>query len=249
MVQKKMKKHIFLIMILITTPLFSLGYNVNFELDAGITEALFSGQVQENKNFWNDIGKTGYYLNYGGAVIADVIFSENLSVQSGFQYKSLQVNYIISEDRVLGNGLTSLRYQIIQIPVLAKYKIVLKKSTEIIDSLDIAGGLNISCIIGNSSYKDEITTYVGNFISPFIDIGFTAKVTFSHKIGPGNAFIGLKGDINFIPQGYTISGRKMSFGNIATVAPVIGYTFVIKEDKRIAKITEKNKRIKDIDVK
>ena len=38
--------------------------------------------------------------------------------------------------------------------------------------------------------------------------------------------------------------KKLSF----SVSPFIGYTFILKEDKGLAKITEKNKRIKDIDV-
>ena len=54
--------------------------------------------------------------------------------------------------------------------------------------------------------------------------------------------------MNFIPQGYSIGGRNVKFGNVLTASPVIGYTFLLKEDKGLAKITEKNKRIKDIDV-
>lgn len=40
----------------------------------------------------------------------------------------------------------------------------------------------------------------------------------------------------------------MSIGNILSFSPVLGYTFIIKEDKNLSKITEKNKRIKDISV-
>ena len=80
------------------------------------------------------------------------------------------------------------------------------------------------------------------------DFGAIVKVTYSHKIGPGKFFCGISADINFIQQKYKISGYDVNIGNVLTVAPVIGYTFILKEDKGVAKITEKNKRIKDIDV-
>ena len=131
---------------------------------------------------------------------------------------------------------------------MVKYSFILKKTTSVISCLDLAGGVNISYIIGKQYYIDSVTTYMGNFISPVFNVGASVKAVFSHKIGPGKAFAGLRADMNFIPQNYTISSRKMNIGNILSISPVLGYTFIIKEDKNLSKITEKNKRIKDISV-
>ena len=63
------------------------------------------------------------------------------------------------------------------------------------------------------------------------NVGISARAAFSQKIGPGKAYAGLKTDINLLSQTYTISGRKVNYGRVIFVAPVIGYTFILKEDK------------------
>lgn len=228
--------------------LFAIGYNVNFELDAGISECLFGKQVKENKNFWQDIGNFGSYVNAGGAVTVDFVFTQNLSAVTGLQVKSIQLNYDTTDGNEYANGTIHLKYAVLQLPIMGKYKFIINKTTEVIDSIDVAAGINLSYVIAKQSYKDSLTTAVGNYISLPFNVGLSASAVFSHKIGPGRAFVGLKADMNFIPQGYSMGGHNVSFGNVLTASPVIGYTFLIKEDKGLAKITEKNKRIKDIDV-
>ena len=142
----------------------------------------------------------------------------------------------------------NLEYPVLQIPLMAKYSFAINKTTEVIDSLDISGGINLTYISGDQTYKDSLTTDIGKFISPFVNVGVMARAAFSHRIGPGKAFAGLQADFDCIPQGYIIAGRDVNFGNVLSVSPFIGYTFILKEDKGLAKITEKNKRIKDIDV-
>lgn len=228
---------------------FSLGYNVNFELDAGIAECITGDQVKENKNFWEDFENVTDYINAGGMLSVDVVFKQNLSAMVGLEVKNNNLNYLTNDGNEYGNGIVKLNYQTIQLPVMIKYSFPLKKTTDVISSIDVAGGVNVSYILGRQSYKDNITNYVGNFIINPFNVGISARAAFSHKIGPGKAYAGLKTDINLLPQTYTISGRKVNYGRVIFVAPVIGYTFILKEDKGLAKITEKNKRIKDIDVR
>ena len=54
--------------------LFAIGYNVNFELDAGIAECITGDQVKENKNFWEDFENVTDYINVGGMLSVDVVF-------------------------------------------------------------------------------------------------------------------------------------------------------------------------------
>lgn len=235
-------------LMLFSFPIFALGYNVNFEFDAGFSECLLSQQIQESRNFWQDFGHFGDYINAGGVISADIVISQNLSFELGMQFKNVQLNYSVADGNLIANGNVKINYPVIQLPLMVKYSFILKKTTSVISSLDLAGGVNISYIIGKQYYIDSVTTYMGNFISPVFNVGASVKAVFSHKIGPGKAFAGLRADMNFIPQNYTISSRKMNIGNILSISPVLGYTFIIKEDKNLSKITEKNKRIKDISV-
>lgn len=246
---KSMNKYLLAIcFMLFSFPLSALGYNVNFEFDAGFSECLLSQQIQESRNFWQDFGHFGDYINAGGVISADIVISQNLSFELGIQFKNTQLNYSVKDGNLIANGNVKINYPVIQLPLMVKYSFILKKTTSVISSLDLAGGVNISYIIGKQYYIDSVTTYMGNFISPVFNVGASVKAVFSHKIGPGKAFAGLRADMNFIPQNYTISSRKMNIGNILSFSPVLGYTFIIKEDKGLSKITEKNKRIKDISV-
>ena len=244
-----MKKFFLLIFCsIISFPIFSVGYNVNFEFDAGISECFFGPQVKENRNFWQDFNNFSDYLTTSGAVSADIVINKDFSIITGLQFSHLQLNYFTIDGNEYGNDAVQLRYSILQIPVMAKHDFVIKKTTEIIDSIGLASGLNVSFVTGKQTYKDLVTDYVGNFISSPFNFGLSLKTTYSHKIGPGNVFMGIKADINLLSQKYTINGNSVNFGNVMSVYPVIGYTFILKKDRELAKITEKNKRIKDIDV-
>lgn len=228
--------------------LFAIGYNVNLELAAGFSECLFGEEIEKNKNVWENFGNFENYINTDWELTADIVFKQNFSAVTGIQFKSVQLNYITKDGNAFGNDIVHIHYPSIKIPIMAKYDFVINKTTEVIDSICVAAGLNVSYIVGKQSYKDSLTNYVGDFISKPFNIGVSTKVTFSHKIGPGKAYAGIKSDMNFLPQGYKIGGKDVLYGNVFSVAPVIGYTFIIKEDKELAKITEKNKRIKDISV-
>lgn len=243
-----MKKYLSILFIItIFFPIYSLGYNVNFELDAGFAGNLFSNQVEKNITAFENFDKISDFLNAGGTISGDVVVTQNISAEVGIQFQNVVLNYSTSKE--FGNGNIKLNYPVLKVPVLFKYTLPLSKTIDKENYLNLAMGINLSYVIGNQSYKDDITTYVGNFVSPKIDCGVTLKATFVQKFGPGKAYIGLRADMNVIPQGYKIGEKDFSYGNIFTVAPVIGYTFSIKEDKGLSKITEKNKRIKDIDVK
>lgn len=237
-----------LLIVLSLQTIYAMGYNINFELDTGISEALFGTEVDSNKQFWQDLNNYYNYINMGGAISVDVVLKQKFSIIAGIQFKNIQLNYNTIQGNEYGNDTVQISYPILQLPIMAKYNFVIKKTTEIIDSFNLAGGINISNVIGQQTYKDSMTNYVGNFIKQPINIGFIARATYSHKLGPGNVFAGIKADINFITQGYIISGHNVNYGNVLVLSPVIGYTFILKEDKGLAKITEKNKRIKDIDV-
>lgn len=230
-------------------PLHALGYNVNFYLDAGINQNLFGAQVQSNKNVWEDTSNAFDYLNAGGLLTADIVFAENLSVEAGLGYSNINLHYTTNEDLQFSNGVVHINFAVIQLPIMFKYTIPLKKTTETVNSINVAAGVQVSYMFPNQTYTDSLTTFVGNFISPFINVGAIVKATYTPKIGPGKAIIGVKADINFLQNKYIISGRDVNIGNILTVSPMIGYSFTIKEDKGLSKITEKNKRIKDIDVR
>ena len=221
---------------------------MNFELDAGLSNCLLGKQIQENKFVWDDFGNIPDYITAGGAITADLVLTQEFSVVGGIRFKNVQLNYLTSDGVEFGNGVIHLQYPVLQIPLMAKYSFAIHKTTEVIDSLDISAGVNISCILGDQTYKDSLTTDNRKFISPFVNVGVIARAAFAHRIGPGKAFAGLQADFDCIPQGYAIDGRAVNFGNVLSVSPFIGYTFILKEDKGLAKITEKNKRIKDIDV-
>ena len=245
---KKIYTSIVIILLASCTSLFSFGYNVNFELDAGLSNCLLGKQIQENKFVWDDFGNIPDYITAGGAITADLVLTQEFSVVGGIRFKNVQLNYLTSDGVEFGNGVIHLQYPVLQIPLMAKYSFAIHKTTEVIDSLDISAGVNISCILGDQTYKDSLTTDNRKFISPFVNVGVIARAAFAHRIGPGKAFAGLQADFDCIPQGYAIDGRAVNFGNVLSVSPFIGYTFILKEDKGLAKITEKNKRIKDIDV-
>ena len=242
-----MKKHLFLILLsFLCLRVFCIGYNTNFELGAGLSECLFSDQIEQNKNFGNNFGKAGQYFTEFGGVSADIIFNQTMAIEAGIKYKVINLNYIT--EKKYANDDVRLTFAVVQIPVLFKYSVPLLKTVDVIDSINFAGGLNFSVIAGSQSYTDSITSTAGKFISPFVDVGGSLKVTYSHKTGPGKLYFGLCSDINFISQEYKIGHQTVSLGNIFTFAPVIGYSFSIIEDKNMSKITEKNKRIKDISV-
>ena len=245
---KKIYTTIVIILLASCSSLFAFGYNVNFELDAGLSNCLLGKQIQENKFVWDDFGNIPDYITAGGAITADLVLTQEFSVVGGIRFKNVQLNYLTSDGVEYGNGVIHLQYPVLQIPLMAKYSFAIHKTTEIIDSLDISAGVNISCILGDQTYKDSLTTDNRKFISPFVNVGVIARAAFAHRIGPGKAFAGLQADFDCIPQGYAIDGRAVNFGNVLSVSPFIGYTFILKEDKGLAKITEKNKRIKDIDV-
>ena len=245
---KKIYTTILIILLASSSSLFSFGYNVNFELDAGLSNCLLGKQIQENKFVWDDFGNIPDYITAGGAITADLVLTQEFSVVGGIRFKNVQLNYLTSDGVEFGNGVIHLQYPVLQIPLMAKYSFAIHKTTEVIDSLDISAGVNISCILGDQTYKDSLTTDNRKFISPFVNVGVIARAAFAHRIGPGKAFAGLQADFDCIPQGYAIDGRAVNFGNVLSVSPFIGYTFILKEDKGLAKITEKNKRIKDIDV-
>lgn len=245
---KKIYTTILIILLASCSSLFGFGYNVNFELDAGLSNCLLGKQIQENKFVWDDFGNIPDYITAGGAITADLVLTQEFSVVGGIRFKNVQLNYLTSDGVEFGNGVIHLQYPVLQIPLMAKYSFAIHKTTEVIDSLDISAGVNISCILGDQTYKDSLTTDNRKFISPFVNVGVIARAAFAHRIGPGKAFAGLQADFDCIPQGYVIDGRAVNFGNVLSVSPFIGYTFILKEDKGLAKITEKNKRIKDIDV-
>lgn len=245
---KKIYTTILIILLASCSSLFAFGYNVNFELDAGLSNCLLGKQIQENKFVWDDFGNIPDYITAGGAITADLVLTQEFSVVGGIRFKNVQLNYLTSDGVEFGNGVIHLQYPVLQIPLMAKYSFAIHKTTEVIDSLDISAGVNISCILGDQTYKDSITTDNRKFISPFVNVGVIARAAFAHRIGPGKAFAGLQADFDCIPQGYAIDGRAVNFGNVLSMSPFIGYTFILKEDKGLAKITEKNKRIKDIDV-
>ena len=245
---KKIYTTILIILLASCSSLFAFGYNVSFELDVGNSNCLLGKQIQENKFFWDDFGNIPDYITAGGAITADLVLTQEFSVVGGIRFKNVQLNYQTSDGVEFGNGVVHLQYPVLQIPLMAKYSFAIHKTTEVIDSLDISAGVNISCILGDQTYKDSLTTDNRKFISPFVNVGVIARAAFAHRIGPGKAFAGLQADFDCIPQGYAIDGRAVNFGNVLSVSPFIGYTFILKEDKGLAKITEKNKRIKDIDV-
>ena len=234
---KKIYTTIVIILLASCSSLFAFGYNVNFELDAGLSNCLLGKQIQENKFVWDDFGNIPDYITAGGAITADLVLTQEFSVVGGIRFKNVQLNYLTSDGVEYGNGVIHLQYPVLQIPLMAKYSFAIHKTTEIIDSLDISAGVNISCILGDQTYKDSLTTDNRKFISPFVNVGVIARAAFAHRIGPGNAFAGLQADFDGIPQGYAIDGRAVNFGNVLSVSPFIGYTFILKEDKGLAKIT------------
>lgn len=240
---------IILIPLFLFSPTFAVGYNVNFGLNTGITECVGGENIQKNVNVWDADKHYFDYFNAGGYITTDFVLTHRFSLETGFSYKLLNLHYTTTEENFYGNDVCHINYSVIQMPVMAKYIFPIIKSAEIINSINLGAGLNVSYIVGKQVYSDSMTNYYGNFITPKFNIGAVLKATYSHKIGPGYAFIGLNSEIDFIPHSYSINERKVNIGNTLSINPVIGYKFIIYEDKNLAKITEKNKRIRDLVVK
>lgn len=229
-------------------PLAALGYNVNFAFIPGLSGCFFGNQVETNKTFLD--GSRGFtnYFTMGGRISADIIFNSNMAVESGIEYKNVNLNFATKSGDEYSNGEVNLNYSLFQVPVMFKYYIPITKTTSVINSFNIAFGPAISVITPRQSYKDDLTTSFQSFINPRINAGLELDLNYTHVVGPGKILVGLKFDYSFIPLDYSISGRKVGVGNAFSFAPMIGYTFIIKEDKKLSKVTEKNKRIKDIAV-
>ncbi len=243
-----MKRFYFILLVLLffVFSVNAVGYNVNFGLNSGITESLGGKTVQKNVNIWEEENNNYLdYLNAGGYITADIVITERFSIESGLSVKNLNLHYITIDNNNYGNGICQINYSIIQLPILAKVIIPIKASAEILNSVNICAGINISYNIGKQTYSDSKTKFYGTFITPHFNLGATLQATYNHKIGPGRAFAGLQANINFIPQNYDIGGRAVNIGNIVSVCPVIGYTFVIFEDKGLAHGAEIKRRITD----
>lgn len=245
-----MKKVLLAFLILfVPFSLVALGYNINFAFLPGITECLGGDEVGSNKNIWEADSQYGKYLSLGGRLSTDIVFSKKFSIETGIEYKNVNLNYSTNSDSLYSNGLVNLNYSVFQLPILFKYSIPIKEQASVISSVNISFGPVFSVISPFQVYKDELTTYSGNFISPLYNAGLEADLSYSHALGTGKILIGIKCDYNFIKQGYKISGNDISFGNTLTVSPLIGYAFVLFEDKSQTHRKEKNRRIKDYIVK
>ena len=234
------------IILFLSSPIYAIGFNVNFGLNTGFTECVGGNNVQKNVNIWDADNNYFDYFNAGGYITADIVLAQQFSLESGFSYKMFNLHYETTEEKYYGNDVCHLNYSVIQMPIIAKYIIPIKKSAEIINSINLGAGLNVYYVVGKQVYSDSMTNYYGNFITPKVNVGAVLKATYNHKIGPGYAFIGLNSEIDFIPHSYSINERKVNIGNTLSINPVIGYKFIIYEDKGLSKITEKNKRIKDL---
>lgn len=231
------------------TPCAAIGININFGLGSGIGECFGGGNVQKNENFW-DSGKNFIdYTNPQAYITTDIVFTELFSLETGFAFRTMNLHYTTTEGNIYGNGVCHLNYSTIQLPILAKFVIPIRKTTELVNSINLSGGINVSFNLEKQVYSDSLTNYYGKFINPFVNVNASLQAVYSHRVGPGRIFAGLQTDINFIPVKYLLDNRTVNIGNIFTVTPVIGYTFIIVEDKHQSKVTEKNKRIRDIEVR
>lgn len=244
-----MKKFLtFLISLFFIFPLSAAGFKLNFGLTNGFSECTGGKQVQKNVNFWDDFSEFGHYLDYGGFVTADIIFLKDSDIEIGFEYQRTSLNFLSLDGIKYSNGITNISFSQLKIPVLYKFSLPLSKTKAIINSLDFSAGMNFSFILGEQAYKDELTTDVGNFIHNSFNIGLSAKINYSQKLGQGYFFAGIGCDYNLLPYTYQTSINEVNTGRTFSVSPFIGYTFVIKENDYQARITEQSKRITDMDV-
>lgn len=242
------KKILIIFFIFVSLPSYSLGLNINLKSQTGITECLFSKQIDNNLIFWNDIDNFSNYITSGGTLSGDIIFTQEISFETGITYLNKNLSYLCANNNEFGNGSVYINYSEFQIPLILNYSIPIKKTTEVISRIVLGAGFNVSANFGSQSYKDNITTHVGKFISPNFNLEAVVQSYYSHKIGPGRVFAGISCSMGLIQSNYKINNKLVNFGNTFFVTPIIGYTFIIYEDKGLSKITEKNKRIKDIDV-
>ena len=234
-----------LIILFLFSPTFAVGYNVNFGLTTGITECIGESSIQKNVNIWDAESNYFDYLGAGGYITADIVFTQEFTLEAGFSYKMLNLHYTTTDSNYYGNDVCHLNYSVIQLPVMAKYIIPIKKSADIINSINLGAGLFVSYNIAKQVYSDSESNDYGKFLTPHFNVGSVLNVTYNHKIGSGYAFAGIGSEINFLPCKYTIDERKVNIGNTLSFTPVIGYKFIIYKDKNIAKVTEKNRRIRD----
>lgn len=246
-----MKRNLILLIILLSllTPCTALGFNINISLGSGMSECLGGQNLQKNLNFW-DSGKNFIdYTNPQAYITTDIVFTELFSLETGFAFRTMNLHYTTTEGNLYGNGVCNLNYSTVQLPILAKFVIPIKKTTELVNSINLSVGVNVSFNLEKQVYSDSLTNFYGKFINPVVNFGALLQAVYSHKIGPGRAFAGIQADINFIPVTYYLGNRKVNIGNVLTITPVIGYSFIIVEDKHQSKVTEKNKRIRDIEVR
>lgn len=198
-------------------------------------------------NFWQDVVNIVNYVNFSTGTSEDIIFNQKIAIEAVIKYKMVNLNY--TSHKMYATKPVHINFPIIQIPVLFKCSIPIRKTVSTVSAITFAGGINSSFVVGKQNYADSLSRDIGNFSSPKFDIGMTVEAIYSYKIGLDCLFLGIKADINILQQKYKISGHGFNIGNIVTVSPVLGYTFILREDKELEKINEKNKHIKDIDVK
>lgn len=245
-----MKRALILIYLIINiSHIYAIGININYCFNMGFTECLFGKQIKRNVNVWDDKENFNEYINYGNFVSTDIVFNKNLTLEIGAEYKNISLHFYTTNEKMYSNGNTNLQFSILKIPILYKISIPLSKSSKINNFLDFAAGINTSFIISKIIYKDELTKDIGNFISNPVNFGFTLKITYSHKIGPGFLFAGILGDINFNSSKYYVNSYDIDMGKITTISPILGYSIVIKETQYKLKTQEKRKRITDFEVK
>ena len=246
-----MKRFLLSVFLLLSflTPCAAIGININFGFGSGMGECFGGENVQKNVNFWNSGKNFVDYTNPQAYITTDIVFTELFSLETGFAFRTMNLHYTTNEDNIYGNGVCHINYSRIQLPILAKFVIPIRKTTELVNSINLSGGINISFNLEKQVYSDSLTNFYGKFINPVVNFGVLLQAVYSHKIGPGRAFAGIQADINFIPVTYYLGNRKVNIGNVLTITPVIGYSFIIVEDKHQSKVTEKNKRIRDIEVR
>ena len=162
---KSMNKYLLAIcFMLFSFPLSALGYNVNFEFDAGFSECLLSQQIQESRNFWQDFGHFGDYINAGGVISADIVISQNLSFELGIQFKNTQLNYSVKDGNLIANGNVKINYPVIQLPLMVKYSFILKKTTSVISRFCLAalvGGHVCNIFFENFCCRGGVEIFAG----------------------------------------------------------------------------------------
>jgi hypothetical protein len=221
---------------------YAVGLDLNVTGLFGSTVGVGGNQVAEHELFWTSPKTFADSFSGGGLVTVDIVWTPSLALETGVGFMHSGLEYSTVDGEKYGNGIISVQYNRIQIPVGLQYRYKFKNMMQ--DSkILITCGVLLSFFSGDQVYKDELTTASSAFLSPSFSQQFYLSLRYMFKLGSGNLIAGISGAIDIAPLSYTINGYTVDVGRSVPVVLELGYSFPILINSATEKENVKKKRV------